>query len=70
MLAGLTPGRPWSPGSPWPASVGGTCSTFGGPFVVDNYALLFKGLFLWPRLLVLLMSQRYKRRRAAYQGEF
>jgi NADH-quinone oxidoreductase subunit N len=49
---------------------GGTRSTFGGSFVVDNYALLFKGLFLGSLLLVLLMSQRYINAGTAYQGEF
>ena len=49
---------------------GGTRSTFGGSFVVDNYALLFKGLFLGSLLLVLLMSQRYVNAGTAYQGEF
>jgi NADH-quinone oxidoreductase subunit N len=49
---------------------GGTRSTFGGSFVVDNYALLFKGLFLGSLLLVLLMSQRYVDAGTAYQGEF
>ncbi len=48
----------------------GTRSTFGGSFVVDNYALLFKGLFLGSLLLVLLMSQRYIDAGTSYQGEF
>ena len=55
----------------WPAwSAGGTRSTFGGSFVVDNYILLFKGLFLGSLLLVLLMSQRYINAGTVYQGEF
>src|SRR6266568_4980913 len=37
----------------------GNRSTFGGSFVIDNYALLFKGLFLGSLVLVLLMSGRY-----------
>ena len=49
---------------------GGTRVTFGGSFVVDNYALLFKALFLGSLLLVLLMSQRYIDAGTAYQGEF
>jgi NADH-quinone oxidoreductase subunit N len=48
----------------------GTRSTFGGSFVVDNYALLFKGLFIGSLLLVLLMSQRYVDAGTSYQGEF
>src|SRR6266540_3799468 len=37
----------------------GNRSTFGGSFVIDNYALLFKGLFLGSLVIVLLMSGRY-----------
>jgi NADH-quinone oxidoreductase subunit N len=49
---------------------GGTRVTFGGSFVVDNYALLFKALFLGSLLLVLLMSNRYINAGSYYQGEF
>jgi NADH-quinone oxidoreductase subunit N len=49
---------------------GGTRTTFGGSFVVDNYALLFKALFLGSLLLVLLMSNRYVDAGTYYQGEF
>ncbi len=49
---------------------GGTRTTFGGSFVVDNYALLFKALFLGSLLLVLLMSNRYVDAGVYYQGEF
>src|SRR5215211_6379527 len=45
-------------------------ATLVGAVVVDNYALLFKGLFLGSLLLVLLMSQRYINAGTAYQGEF
>jgi NADH-quinone oxidoreductase subunit N len=48
----------------------GTRSTFGGSFVLDNYALLFKGLFLGSLILVLLMSGRYIAQGTVYQGEF
>jgi len=48
----------------------GDRSTFGGSFVVDNYALLFKGLFLGSLVLVLLMSGRYIAQGTVYQGEF
>ncbi len=48
----------------------GDRSTFGGSFVVDNYALLFKGLFLGSLILVLLMSGRYIAQGTVYQGEF
>ncbi|HVD15885.1 MAG TPA: NADH-quinone oxidoreductase subunit N [Actinomycetota bacterium] len=49
---------------------GGTRTTFGGSFVVDDYALLFKALFLGSLLLVLLMSNRYINAGTYYQGEF
>jgi NADH-quinone oxidoreductase subunit N len=48
----------------------GNRSTFGGSFVLDNYALLFKGLFLGSLILVLLMSGRYISQGTIYQGEF
>jgi NADH-quinone oxidoreductase subunit N len=48
----------------------GNRSTFGGSFVIDNYALLFKGLFLGSLVLVLLMSGRYIAQGTVYQGEF
>ena len=48
----------------------GNRSTFGGSFVIDNYALLFKGLFLGSLILVLLMSGRYIAQGTVYQGEF
>ncbi|HEX6674551.1 MAG TPA: NADH-quinone oxidoreductase subunit N [Actinomycetes bacterium] len=49
---------------------GGTRSTFGGSFVVDDYAVLFKALFLGSLVLVLLMSNRYIDSGTYYQGEF
>jgi NADH-quinone oxidoreductase subunit N len=49
---------------------GGERSTFGGSFVVDHYALLFKALFLGSLLLVLLISNRYIDNGTYYQGEF
>src|SRR6266536_816353 len=48
----------------------GNRSTFGGSFVIDNYALLFKGLFLGSLVIVLLMSGRYIAQGTVYQGEF
>ncbi len=48
----------------------GRRSTFGGSFVVDHYALLFKALFLGALVLVLLMSKRYIDAGHYYQGEF
>jgi NADH-quinone oxidoreductase subunit N len=45
-------------------------NTFGGTFVVDNYALLFKVFFLSVALIVLALSVRYLRDGRYYQGEF
>ena len=44
--------------------------SFGAMFVVDDYALLFKGLFLGTALLVLLVSWRYFQEIRTYQGEY
>ncbi len=45
-------------------------STFGGAFVVDNFALLFKVFFLLVALVVLAVSLRYFDRPGYYQGEY
>ena len=50
--------------------VGERRETFGGSFVVDGYALLFKALFVGALLLVLLMSKRYVDSGRYWQGEF
>ena len=42
--------------------IGDDRSTFGGSFVVDEFALLFKVFFLSVALLVLMVSFRYFRR--------
>jgi NADH-quinone oxidoreductase subunit N len=44
--------------------------TFGGSYVVDNFALLFKVFFLVVALVILLLSWRYLRDGRYYQGEF
>jgi NADH-quinone oxidoreductase subunit N len=44
--------------------------SFGNMFVVDNYALLFKGFFLASGLLILLISWRYFQEIRTYQGEY
>jgi NADH-quinone oxidoreductase subunit N len=44
--------------------------TFGQAFVVDDYALLFKGFFLATALFVLLVSYRYFQEIRTYQGEY
>jgi len=43
--------------------------TFGGMFVVDNYSLLFKALFLGSALIVMLVSLRHFDDGVYYQGE-
>ncbi len=44
--------------------------SFGNMFVVDNYALLFKGFFLASGILILLLSWRYFQEVRTYQGEY
>ena len=48
----------------------GARAAFGNAFVVDAYALLFKGLFLSVALFVLLLSYRYFSEFRTYQGEY
>lgn len=45
-------------------------SMFGGAYVVDNYALAFKGFFILVAYVVLLMSVDYISEGDYYQGEF
>ena len=45
-------------------------SMFGGAYVVDDFALLFKGLFLATGYVVLLMSTRYIEDGDYYEGEY
>jgi NADH-quinone oxidoreductase subunit N len=45
-------------------------SMFGGAYVVDNFALLFKGLFLASGYVVLLMAAHYLEEGDYYEGEF
>jgi NADH-quinone oxidoreductase subunit N len=45
-------------------------STFGGTFVVDNFAILFKLFFLSVAIVVLAVSLRYFREGGFYQGEY
>jgi NADH-quinone oxidoreductase subunit N len=45
-------------------------STFGGMFVVDNFANLFKIFFLTVAIVVLAISLRYFREGGFYQGEY
>jgi NADH-quinone oxidoreductase subunit N len=44
--------------------------TFGGMFVIDNFALLFKIFFESVAVIVLLISLRYFREGRYYQGEY
>ncbi|MEX0755075.1 MAG: NADH-quinone oxidoreductase subunit N [Actinomycetota bacterium] len=50
--------------------VGDTRSTFGGMFVVDDFAVLFKVFFLIVAIAVLALSLRYFREGGYYQGEY
>jgi NADH-quinone oxidoreductase subunit N len=45
-------------------------STFGGMFVVDSFAVLFKVFFLAVAVVVLAISLRYLRDGGYYQGEY
>jgi NADH-quinone oxidoreductase subunit N len=45
-------------------------ATFGGAFVVDNFALLFKVFFLFAAVIVLLVSRDYFDQPGYYQGEY
>jgi NADH-quinone oxidoreductase subunit N len=45
-------------------------SMVGGAYVVDDFALVFKGLFLVVGYVVLLMSTRYVEEGDYYEGEF
>ena len=49
---------------------GDTRSSFGGTYVVDSFAVLFKVFFLIAALAVLLLSLRYFREGRYYQGEY
>lgn len=48
----------------------GTRSLFGGSYVVDDFALVMKGLFVVSGYLVLLMSVSYIESDRYYQGEY
>ena len=48
----------------------GTRESFGGSYVVDKFALLFKVFFLVTASLVLALSLRYFREGGFYQGEY
>ena len=50
--------------------IGETSSSFGGTYVVDAFAVLFKVFFLVAALAVLLLSLRYFREGRWYQGEY
>ena len=50
--------------------IGDTRSSFGGTYVVDPFAVLFKVFFLVSALAVLLLSARYFREGRFYQGEY
>ena len=50
--------------------IGETRNSFGGTYVVDSFAVLFKVFFLVSALAVLLLSLRYFRDGRFYQGEY
>jgi NADH-quinone oxidoreductase subunit N len=50
--------------------IGSDRSTFGGSFVVDNFAVLFKVFFTSVAMVILLLSLRYFRDGRYYQGEY
>ena len=50
--------------------VGHHGSTFGGSFVIDNFAILFQTFFLSVAIVVLALSLRYFREGGFYQGEY
>jgi NADH-quinone oxidoreductase subunit N len=52
------------------AATGHHASMVGGAYVVDDFALVFKGLFLVVGYIVLLMSSRYVEEGDYYEGEF
>jgi NADH-quinone oxidoreductase subunit N len=49
---------------------GGTRSMLDGSYVVDEFALVLKGLFIVAAYLVLLLSHRYIESERFYQGEY
>ena len=52
------------------AGAGGTREMFGGSYVVDDFALVLKGLFLVAGAIVLLASVSYLRGDRYYEGEY
>ncbi|TMK81534.1 MAG: NADH-quinone oxidoreductase subunit N [Actinobacteria bacterium] len=50
--------------------IGSDRVTFGGSYVVDDFAVLFKVFFTSVALVVLLLSMRYVRDGRYYQGEY
>jgi NADH-quinone oxidoreductase subunit N len=50
--------------------IGDERATFGGAFVVDNFALLFKVIFLIAAIIVLAVSLSYFNQPGYYQGEY
>jgi NADH-quinone oxidoreductase subunit N len=50
--------------------VGSERSTFGGSYVVDDFAVLFKVFFTVVAMVILLLSLRYFREGRYYQGEY
>lgn len=52
------------------ATTGGDRTMFGGAYVVDNFSLVLKGLFIATGYIVLLMSTNYVADGDYYEGEY
>src|SRR6266508_5490856 len=50
--------------------IGTRRSTFGGSYVVDNFAVLFKVFFTVVSIVIMALSLRYFREGRYYQGEY
>ena len=61
-------GRRRAPADPGRPQAGGTREMFGGSYVVDDFALVLKGLFLVAGAIVLLASVSYLRRGPLLRG--
>jgi hypothetical protein len=59
----------WSRCSPWP-STAPTRSMFGGAYVVDDFALVLKALFLVSGYVVVLLSTNYIAEGDYWEGEY
>ena len=63
-------GRRSSPSSPSRCPTTGRASMFGGAYVVDDFSLVMKALFLLSAYVVILMSTNYIEDGDYHQGEY